>query len=60
MFKYYVSTLWEGGLIQNTDTADAGKGGGGVSDKMKTLLTLGSGVVGKLGTAEKIKIRLYK
>ena len=29
-----------GGLSRNADTADAGEGGGGVSDKMLTLLTL--------------------
>ena len=38
-----------GGLRQNSDTADAGEGGGGVSDKMLTVLTLGSGGVGKSG-----------
>ena len=32
-----------GGLIKNADTADAGEGGGGVSDEMLTLLILGSG-----------------
>ena len=31
------------GLNQNADTTDAGEGGGGVSDQMLTLLTLGSG-----------------
>ena len=30
-----------GGRSQNADTADAGYGGWGVSDKMLTLLTLG-------------------
>ena len=29
VFKYYVSTFWEGGLNQNADTADAGEGGWG-------------------------------
>ena len=32
-----------GGPIKNADTADAGEGGGGVSDEMLTLLILGSG-----------------
>ena len=32
-----------GGLSRNADTADAGEGGGGVSDEMLTLLILGSG-----------------
>ena len=38
-----------GGLSKNADTADAGEGAGGVSEKMLTLLTLGSGGVGKSG-----------
>ena len=49
-FNYFISTFGEGGLSQN---ADAGKGGWGgwsvVCDNMLTLLTLGSGGVGKLG-----------
>ena len=36
-------------LSRNADTADAGEGGGGVSDKMLTLLTLGSRGVKMLG-----------
>ena len=48
-FKYYVSAGGGVGLSQNADTADAGEGGGGVSDKMLTLLTLGSGGVKMLG-----------
>ena len=41
-----------GDLSQNADTADAGEGGGGVSDKM---LTLGSGGVGRLRLKAEIK-----
>ena len=41
--------LGVGGLSQNADTADAGDGGWRVSDEWLTLLTLGSGGVGKLG-----------
>ena len=37
-----MSARFGGGLIRNADTADAGEEGGGVSDKMLTLLTLGS------------------
>ena len=44
-----------GGLNQNADTADAGEGGGGVSDQMLTLLTLGSGGMEKLGLRAEIK-----
>ena len=39
-FKYYVSVI---------------EGGGGVSDKLLTLLTLGSGGVGKSGPRAEIK-----
>ena len=44
-----------GGLSRNADTADAWEGGGGVSYKMLTLLTLGSGGVEKSGLTAKIK-----
>ena len=44
-----------GVLIQNDDTADAEEGGGGVFDKMLTLLTLGSRAVGKSGFRAEIK-----
>ena len=44
-----------GGLIKNADTADAGEGGGGVSDKMLTLLMLGSGGVEKSWLRAEIK-----
>ena len=44
-----------GGLNQNADTADAGKGVEGVSDKMLTLLTLGSEGVEILGVRAEIK-----
>ena len=44
-----------GGLNQNADTADAGEGGGGVSDQMLTLLTLGSGGMKMLGLRAEIK-----
>ena len=44
-----------GGLIKNADTADAGEGGGGVSDEMLTLLILGSGGVEKLWLRAEIK-----
>ena len=47
-----------GGLIRNTDTADAGEGGGGVSDKMLTLLTLGSRGLEKSGLRAEIKRKL--
>ena len=50
--------LGVGGLIRNADTADAGEGGGGVSDKMLTLLTLGSEGVEKFGLRAKIKRKL--
>ena len=43
--------------MPRTDTADAGEGGGGVSYKMLTLLTLGSGGLEKLGLREEIKRR---
>ena len=49
-----------GGLSRNADTADAGEGGGGVSDKMLTLLTLGSEGVEKSGVRAEIKRKLYK
>ena len=39
----------------NADTADAGEGGGGVSDKMLTLLILGSGGVEKSWLRAEIK-----
>ena len=46
-FKYHVSAFGGGaGLNKNADTADAGEGGWGISDKMWTLLTLGSSGVG--------------
>ena len=45
-----------GGLSRNADTADAGEGGGGVSDKMLTLLTLGSEWVGKSGLRAVINV----
>ena len=44
-----------GGLIKNADTADAGEGGGGVSDEMLTLLILGSGGVEKSWLRAEIK-----
>ena len=44
-----------GGLNQNADTADAWEGGGGVSDQMLTLLTLGSGGMEKSGLRAEIK-----
>ena len=47
--------LGEGGLSQNADTADAREGGWGVSDKILTLLTLGSRAVGKSGFRAEIK-----
>ena len=47
-----------GGLIRNADTADAGERGGGVSDKMLTLLTLGSGGVEKSVLRAEIKTKL--
>ena len=58
-FKYYVNAFWgvREGLSQNADTADAGEGGGGVSDKM---LTLGSEGVEKSGVRAEIKRKLYK
>ena len=60
-FKYYVSAFGGvGGLSRNADTADAGEGGGGVSDKMLTLLTLGSEGVEKSGVRAEIKRKLYK
>ena len=43
------------GCSRNADTADAGEGGGGVSDKMLTLLTLGSGGVEKSRLRAEIK-----
>ena len=49
-----------GGLSRNADTADAGEGGGGVSDKMLTLLTLGSEGVEKSWVRAEIKRKLYK
>ena len=56
MFKYYVSAFGGvGGLIKNADTADAGEGGGGVSDEMLTLLILGSGGVEKSWPRAEIK-----
>ena len=55
-FKYYVSVFKSvGGLSQNADTADAWYGGWGVSDKMLTLLTLGSGGVEKPRVRAEIK-----
>ena len=42
--------LGGGGLSKNADTVDAWEGGGGVSDKILAVLTLGGGGVGKLGT----------
>ena len=62
MFKYYVSTFGGGvgGLSQNAETADAGERRSGVSDKMLTLLTLGSRGVGKSGLRAEIKRILYK
>ena len=48
------------GKRKNADTADIGEWGGGVSDKMLTLLTLGSGGVGKSGLRAEIKRKLYK
>ena len=45
-----------GGSDKNADTADAGEGGeGGVSDKMLTLLILGSGGVEKSWLIVEIK-----
>ena len=49
-----------GGLSRNADTADAGEGGRGVSDKMLTLLTLGSEGVEKSWVRAEIKRKLYK
>ena len=43
-----------GGLNQNADTADAGEGGG-FSDQMLTLLTLGSGGMEKFRLRAEIK-----
>ena len=48
------------GPSQNVDTADAGEGRWGISDKMLTLLKLGSRGVGKWGLREEIKRQLYK
>ena len=45
-----------GGLNQNADTADAGRGSGEVSEKMMTLLTLGSGGVGNSKSKNQRKI----
>ena len=60
--KYYVNAFGVamGGLSQNVDTADAGEGRWGISDKMLTLLKLGSRGVGKWGLREEIKRQLYK
>ena len=44
-----------GGLSRKADTADAGEGDVGVSDKMLTLLTLGSGWLEKSGLRAEIK-----
>ena len=49
-----------GVLSQNADTGDVGEGSGGVSDKMLTLLTLGSGGMGKSGLRTELKRKLYK
>ena len=47
---------WMGGLSLNADTADAvERGGWRVSDKMLTLLMLGSGGMGKSSLKHKSK-----
>ena len=45
-------------MSQNADTADAGEGVGGVSNKMLTLLTVGSGGLEKSGLRTEIKRKL--
>ena len=56
------ASLGRGVLAKNADTADAdaGEGGWGVSDKMLTLLMLGSGGLGIISSVTKLKILYHK
>ena len=54
------ASLGRGVSSKNADTADAGEGGLGVSDKMLTLLMLGSRGLGIISSVTKQEILYHK